>query len=321
LTLERTLGYPIPEPMMNLDPLAAAPALEVPNPRRRVALAVVHALRPRHWAKNVLVFIPLLAAHRAGDPAALLDAVLAFAAFSLVASAVYVVNDLADLASDRAHPRKRLRPFAAGVLSPALGVLMAAVLTAAAAALAARLEVGFQLALGGYAVVTSAYSFALKRQPILDVLVLAGLYTGRIFAGGFATGIPVSEWLANFSMFLFLSLALLKRASDMADTRAADARRGYRKEDADLLVTMGTSASYLSVLVLALYVSSHDVRRLYAEPRWLWALCPLVLFWTSRFWLLARRGEVNADPVLYALGDRTTWAVAALGAAAVWAGS
>jgi 4-hydroxybenzoate polyprenyltransferase len=214
-----------------------------------------------------------------------------------------------------------MRPFASGALSAKVGVALALGLVAGSALLAFRLPAGFRAVLLAYAVVTSAYSFALKRQPMLDVLLLAGLYTVRIFAGGFAAGIAVSEWLASFSMFLFFSLALLKRASEMVETRAADARRGYLREDTDLLFTMGTSSAYLSVLVLALYVSSHDVRRLYVEPRWLWALCPLLLYWISRVWLLARRGEVKKDPVLYALGDPTTWAVAVLGAAAVWAGS
>ncbi len=298
-----------------------APPVEVAGSRQPLHRAMVQAIRPHHWAKNVLVCIPVAAAHRASDPAALVATALAFAAFSVLASAVYVLNDLADLEVDRAHPRKRARPFASGALSRRSGVALAVGLLGVAAVLAAALPSAFQAAFLGYAVVTSAYSFALKRQPILDVLLLAGLYTLRIFAGGFAAGIPVSEWLASFSMFLFFSLALLKRASEMVETRSADVRRGYLREDADLLFTMGTSSGYLSVLVLALYISSHDVRKLYAEPRWLWALCPLLLFWLSRIWLLARRGEVRTDPVLYALGDRTTWIVALLGAGAVWAGS
>lgn len=306
--------------MQSVDPVGT-PAVELLKPRRAVGVSVVQALRPHHWAKNVLIFIPLFAAHRVGDPAAVADTVIAFAAFSLLASAVYIVNDLVDLRADRAHPRKRMRPFASGALSAKVGVALALGLVAGSALLAFRLPAGFRAVLLAYAVVTSAYSFALKRQPMLDVLLLAGLYTVRIFAGGFAAGIAVSEWLASFSMFLFFSLALLKRASEMVETRAADARRGYLREDTDLLFTMGTSSAYLSVLVLALYVSSHDVRRLYVEPRWLWALCPLLLYWISRVWLLARRGEVKKDPVLYALGDPTTWVVAVLGAAAVWAGS
>jgi 4-hydroxybenzoate polyprenyltransferase len=306
--------------MLPAEPVGA-PALELPKRRSPAAVAAIQAVRPHHWAKNVLVFIPLLAAHRGRDLAAVADAALAFLAFSLAASAVYVVNDLADLAADRAHPRKRARPFASGALSARAGLGLAAALAASSAALALALPPAFRGVLLAYAAVTSAYSFFLKRQPMLDVLVLAALYTARVFAGAFATGIPVSEWLASFTMFLFFSLALLKRASEMVETRAADARRGYRREDGDLLFTMGTSSSYLSVLVLALYVSSEHVRALYAHPRWLWALCPLLLYWTSRLWLLARRGEVRKDPVLYALADRVTWIVALLGAAAVWAGS
>lgn len=275
--------------------------------------AAIRALRLHQWAKNVLVFLPMIAAHRVGDPRALGASLLAFLAFGVVASAVYVVNDLADLEADRAHPRKRGRPFASGALPVGAAYLLVPLLVGGGAALAVALPVEFRVLLGGYVLVTFAYSFGLKRWPIADVVVLAALYTARIFAGAFATGIPVSEWLASFSMFLFLSLAFLKRASELASAAKDPEGRGYRLVDGEGVATMGISAGYLSVLVLALYVSSPEVRRLYAHPVWLWALCPLVLCWVSRLWLRARRGEVHDDPVLFALKDPVTYLVGALG--------
>lgn len=301
---------------MSLDPtIVESPADG--SDRTTVLPAALQALRPHQWAKNALVFVPLLGAHRLGDPPTLAAALLAFVAFDLVASAAYVVNDLVDVDADRAHPEKRLRPFASGALAPWHGGALVAALLAGGAALAARLPPSFALLLAGYFVATLAYSCWLKRQVALDVLLLAGLYTVRMFAGGFATGVPVSEWLASFSMFLFLSLAFVKRASELARSERALPGRGYRAEDREVVFTMGITAGYLSVLVLALYVSSNDVRRLYARPAWLWALCPLVLYWVSRLWVRARRGEVHHDPLIFALRDPATWAVGVLAAVAV----
>lgn len=301
---------------MNPDPSTLAPPAQ--SPARGGALpALVQALRPHQWAKNLLVFVPLLGAHRWRDPGALRAALLAFVAFDLVASASYVVNDLRDLEADRAHPEKRHRPFASGALGARSAVVLVSALLASAVALASRLPATFALLLAGYFVATLAYSFGLKRQVALDVLLLAGLYTVRMFAGGFATGVPVSEWLASFSMFLFLSLAFVKRASELGRAGGALPGRGYRPEDREVVFAMGIAAGYLSVLVLALYVSSQDVRRLYPRPAWLWTLCPLLLYWVSRLWVRARRGEVHHDPLVFALRDPVTWAVGALGALAV----
>jgi 4-hydroxybenzoate polyprenyltransferase len=232
---------------------------------------------------------------------------------------VYVVNDIADIEADRLHPRKRTRPFASGLLPASAGLLLVPALLFAAGAVARALPRPFAVLVGVYFVVTLAYSFGAKRLPLLDVFLLGGLYTSRIYAGAFATGIPVSEWLASFSMFLFVSLAFLKRASELAATDAPPAGRGYVPVDRESVFTMGTSAGYLSALVLALYVSSSDIRRLYANPAWLWALCPLVLYWVSHLWLRARRGEVDDDPLMFALGDRITWAVGVLGSLVVFA--
>jgi 4-hydroxybenzoate polyprenyltransferase len=305
-------------PRASVTPSAAA-AETLPLGNR--ALAALRALRPHQWAKNILVFLPVLAAHRLGDPDALAGSAVAFVAFGLVASAVYVLNDVADLQADRAHPRKRTRPFASGALPVAAAAALVPALLLAGGAAAWASAAPFRLLLAAYFLVTLAYSFAAKRWPLVDVFLLAGLYTARIYAGAFATGIPVSEWLASFSMFLFLSLAFLKRASELLATDSDVPARGYMAVDRDAVFSMGTAAGYLSVLVLALYVSSPDVRRLYARPQWLWALCPLVLYWVSRMWLRARRGEVDDDPVLFALKDPATYLVGVLGALALLAGT
>lgn len=284
----------------------------------RTVLAVVRALRLHQWTKNALVFLPVVAGHRLREPETLLHAGIAFLAFGLVASGVYVTNDLRDVEADRLHPHKRLRPFASGALSTGVGVALAPLLFAAAWAIALPLPLSFSLLVAGYLAAALAYSFGLKRQPIADVLVLAILYTIRIFAGAAATGIVVSEWLATFSMFLFLSLAFLKRSSELVSSGGALPGRGYQRADGELVFTMGIGSGYLSVLVLALYVSSPDVRSVYTHPHVLWALCPLLLYWISRLWLLVRRGEMHHDPLVFAMRDLPSYGVAAASAAVIF---
>lgn len=283
--------------------------------------AAVRALRVRHWVKNLLVFVPLGLAHRADEPRLVGDAILAFLAFGCVASAVYVLNDLVDVESDRRHPRKRHRPFAAGHLSVPAGALLAAGALGAGAALAAALPPAFGVLLAAYAATSFAYSLRLKKVVTLDVLVLAGLYTVRVYAGAAATAIPVSPWLASFSMFVFLSLALLKRASELVAAKEDLPGRGYRLVDRESVFALGAASGYLSVLVLALYVASEDVRLLYTHPERLWLLCPLLLYWVSRLWIEARRGNVPDDPVEHAVRDPASYVIAALGAAVVWLAS
>lgn len=312
------MKYHRPEPpAIPVDPALApaAPSARTLSP----PIAALRAARPHQWAKNVLVFLPVVGAHRVSDPGALLSAALAFVAFGLVASAVYVVNDVVDLEADRRHPTKRHRPFASGALPVKAALGIAPLLLLAGALVARTLSPAFAVLLAGYFAATLVYSLAAKRWPLVDVLLLGALYTSRVYAGGLATGIGVSEWLATFSMFLFVSLAFLKRASELLASEGAPPGRGYVLADRESVFTMGTTAAYLSVLVLALYVSSPEVRHLYPSPRWLWALCPLVLYWVSRMWLRARRGEVQEDPLLFALGDRVTWVVAGVGSAIVFA--
>lgn len=283
----------------------------------------LRALRLHQWLKNLLVFLPLLAAHRFLEPGAVLAALAAFAAFGLCASGVYLLNDLLDLPADRRHPRKRSRPFAAGELPLLHGLLVAPLLTLAAFLLAAAVSPAFVAVLGLYLALTLAYSFWLKRVAMLDVVLLAALYTIRIVAGAAAIGSPLSFWLLAFSMFLFLSLAMLKRYTELAAMlgagRSGALGRGYAVEDLPLIQSLGASSGYCAVLVLALYINSPESLVLYARPQVLWLICPLLLYWMSRVWVIAHRGGMNDDPVVFAVRDRVSQAVIALCAAAAFA--
>lgn len=289
---------------------------EFPHPGQRFR-ALLGALRVHQWVKNLLIFVPVLLDHRLLDPRAIFLATLAFVAFCMAASGGYVLNDMLDLAADRRHPRKRHRPFAAGVLSLSTGALLVPALFVAAMGLAAAtLSADFAWLLLLYIVLTGAYSFYLKRLPVVDVLLLAGLYTLRVLAGVEATAVRFSTWLLAFSMFLFLSLALLKRFAELSRGRTdADERvvgRGYIRADKEWLGSMGSASGYLSVLVLALYISSDEVVRLYNRPMLLWMVCPLLLFWVSRMWFLAHRGKIDEDPILETVRDRLSYVVGAL---------
>ena len=277
-------------------------------PRQGRPRALLRALRPHQWAKNVLIFVPLLAAHRIGDFAALRAVLLAFAAFCLCASSVYILNDLLDLESDRAHPRKSKRPFASGDAPVAAGLGLAPCLLAAATAIALTLPSQFLLVFATYYMLTLGYSIVLKGKLLIDTLTLAGLYTLRIVAGAAAAAVPLSFWLLLFSVFLFLSLAFVKRYAELDSLRRQGklraAGRNYHVEDLSILRSLGTAAGYLSVLVLALYINSPDVQMLYHHPKVIWLLCIAMLYWISRIWIVAERGWLHDDPVVYALKDR-----------------
>ena len=290
-----------------------------PAPRFRTAL---RALRPYQWIKNALLFVPFVLAHELEDPGRGLGVALAFVAFCCVASATYLWNDLLDIEADRLHPRKSQRPFAAGTLSIPFGAALSFGL----------LAVGFGVSgsatppaatgmLALYLVTTTSYSFYFKEQLFLDVLVLAGLYTLRVLAGGVAADVPVSPWLLAFSLFFFLSLAFVKRYAELLGAQASDQerleRRGYEVGDIGLVETMGTTSGYLSVLVLALYVNGAGATGLYQDTTALWAVCPIMLFWITRIWFLARRGTLRDDPVLFAATDPVSYLS---GAALVLAG-
>lgn len=274
------------------------------------AQALVKAARPHQWVKNLLVVLPLLAAQLLGDPQAVLSTALAFIAFSLTASSVYVLNDLADVSSDRVHPSKRRRPFAAGDLDLRTGWLVWPLLLVAAFTLSvATLPGYFTLALAGYLVLTVCYTVDLKRRLVVDALALALLYTIRVIAGAAATGAVLSFWLLTFSLFFFLSLAFLKRVSELSQARRLSAEvrgRGYVSEDLELLSSFGVTAGYAATVVLALYVNDERTAVLYDTPEILWATVPLILFWVSKAWLVAHRGNMHEDPILYAVRDRVS---------------
>lgn len=270
----------------------------------------IKAMRLHQWVKNALVFLPALLAHRIADPAVLLPAVLAFVAFGCLASSVYLTNDLFDLAADRQHPRKRRRPFAAGLLSVRAGIFASLALLLCALLLTALVNWSFGLVLAAYYLLTWAYSLRLKRIALLDVMTLAGLYTIRIIAGSAATHIELSFWLLAFSVFLFLSLGFVKRYAELYDARKAGKLgghgRGYGADDLGLIMNLGTASGYSAVVVIALYINSVDSIALYHHHKTMWLICPLMLFWISRVWMLTTRGHMHDDPVVFALRDRVS---------------
>lgn len=277
--------------------------------------AWIKAIRMHQWLKNLLVFVPLLASHRFVDVVAVGDSVVAFLAFGLCASGVYVLNDLLDLSSDRRHPRKRRRPFAAGTLPLVQGLIAAPVLTLAGFGLAWAAGPLFALVLATYYLMTLAYSLYLKRVVMVDVVTLAGLYTIRIIGGAAAIQSGLSFWLLAFSMFIFLSLAMLKRYTELATLLANGhdkaSGRGYQVDDLPLIQSLGASSGYCAVLVFALYINSPESLELYSHPQVLWLICPMLLYWISRAWVKAHRGGMDDDPVVFAVTDRVSQAVIA----------
>ncbi len=288
---------------------------ELGEPKKTLRSAV-RALRPHQWAKNVLIFLPLLASHIYFDMSLWLSDIVAFVAFSLCASSVYVLNDLLDLESDRRHPRKRRRPFAAGDLSIQAGLAMAVGLIVAAFGLASLDGTPFLVVLGIYFLLTLSYSFSLKAIVLVDTIVLAGLYTMRVIAGYAATDIVPTFWLLAFALFLFFGLAMLKRFSELIEVRKRSddgpPGRGYRADDLDVVGVFGAVTGGLAVLILALYINTADVAKLYGHPQVLWGIVPVLLYWISKIWLIAHRGEMHEDPVVYALTDRESLGVFAV---------
>jgi 4-hydroxybenzoate polyprenyltransferase len=294
------------------------PATRVFSGGKNTALLFAQALRVYQWPKNILIFVPLILSHRVGQVGLIAKAVIATAAFCFCASALYLVNDLLDLAADRAHPRKSARPFASGRLPLWIGALAAPCLLAVAFLLVSFLPQEFLIILALYAALSAAYSFIFKETPLLDVCLLGGLYVIRIFAGGAAMEIHISSWTLGYSMFLFLSLALVKRYVELlmlnSNKQSAARGRGYLVADSPILAAFGAGAGCVAALLLALYVESNEVQLLYRHPQRLWLLCGIHVYWISRVWLLANRGEMHHDPVLFALKDRTTYLLGAVAA-------
>ena len=271
--------------------------------------AAFRALRPHQWLKNLLVFIPMMLAHNFTG-SAFLAALLAFAAFSLVASSVYVLNDLVDLSADRAHPRKRLRPFASGALPLSTGLWLAPGLLAAGIIVGAIVGSLFLGILLFYYLCTLAYSLGLKRITVIDICMLAGLYTLRVVAGAAATMTVPSVWLLGFSIFFFLALAAVKRQAELVDlvARGDDKAegRGYLPEDLPLITMMALASGYVSVLVAGLYLTSDSVAILYSFPSALWGICAVLVYWVSRIVMLTHRRRMHDDPIVFAVTDKVS---------------
>lgn len=292
---------------------AVNPSINHIAPPEGKARAMLRALRPHQWSKNLLLFLPIIAAH---DVSALLPVLLGFFAFCLTASAVYIINDLLDLTADRAHPRKSKRPFASGRLDAATGLGMACSLLIGALTLGALTgRPAFLLVMCLYFSATFAYSLWLKRKLIVDVLMLAGLYTIRIVAGGTAAVINLSPWMLGFSMFLFLALAAVKRQAELTDlihTKRSGPGRAYEPDDLPILRGIALTAAQAAVLILALYISSDDVQTLYAFPSLLWLVCPLLLYWMLRMVMKTHRGKMTDDPIVFAATDPVSLLTVAL---------
>ena len=278
----------------------------------------LRAVRIQQWLKNLLLFIPIVTAHEMLNWEALAATALAFVCFGACASATYIINDLLDLDADRHHHKKRNRPFAAGAIDLKAGLTAVVVLLSTGLGLSWVLPTNFQLALVAYLAITLLYSLRLKRVASLDVIVLAGLYTLRIIAGAFAASINLSFWLLAFSMFIFLSLAIVKRVAELVEIRKEEQAKGkvlgtlhgrdYATDDSVVLQSLGAASGYLSVLVLALYIHSPEVTELYRTPELLWLIAPLMLLWVTRLWVVTARGYMDEDPIFFAVTDPETWA-------------
>jgi 4-hydroxybenzoate polyprenyltransferase len=272
----------------------------------------LQALRPHQWVKNLLVFVPLILAHQLTHMDSLLRAGLAFLATCIAGSGAYLLNDLLDLGADRLHAAKRGRPFASGGLPLEMGLLLGSALMAAGLTIAWLARPAAAGTLCAYLAASLLYSIWLKKLPVVDVVLLAGLYCLRLLIGGEASAIPLSPWTVAFSMFLFLSLALMKRYSELHGLKTrqgeeAAERRGYAVADMQSVSSLGTASGMTAVLVIALYVNAAEVRTLYGHPNVLWLVCVIVLLWIARLWLIAGRGELGEDPVLFAIRD--PWSV------------
>jgi 4-hydroxybenzoate polyprenyltransferase len=283
---------------------------------------LVKLMRPHQWVKNLLLFVPLILAHQFLNFGSWALVSLGFAAFCLSASAVYVLNDLLDLQADRQHPNKRRRPLASGAISIPTGMVLFVGLFLGGFTLALIHSWQFAGVLALYLVVTTAYSFYLKKKPIMDVFVLAGLYTLRILAGGIAAGVLVTGWLMAFSIFFFISLALVKRYSELARLASENHdqmdHRGYLIEDLGMIQSVGPASGYMAVLTMCLYINAHDVLKLYSDPQLLWVICLVLFYWITRIWFLARRRKLHEDPVVFAATDPVSYFSGAIILAALW---
>lgn len=276
---------------------------------------VIRLLRPHQWVKNILLLAPLALAHHLSDLNALQTALVAILSFSLVASAIYIVNDVADVQSDRVHPTKQHRPLAAGRLSLNHAMMLVPMLLAVSAWISLSwLPFEFSMWLLVYLLLTTAYSFGLKRLMIVDVLILSLLYTLRLMAGGAAVGVEVSPWLLMLSLFVFTSLAFVKRYTELLDAehRSVDVARGrgYVVSDLQMIRSLGPAIGFIGILVFVQYINSDDVTKLYTHPLALWLAVPLLMYWLARIWFIANRRQMHDDPIVFAVRDAVSYAVA-----------
>jgi len=276
-------------------------------------MLLIKTMRVHQWVKNLLLFVPFLLAYNEFDLSRLWELILAFFTFSFCASANYIFNDISDLESDRRHPTKRNRPLAAGKISVLHALYLSVLLLVSSFAMAWFLPHEFQIILAAYLSITLAYSYVLKSLVLVDVMVLGFLYTIRILAGIYAAQVSVSYWILVFSMFLFVSLAMLKRFAELYNLQSRNetqvSGRGYFTGDLHLVSSLGSAAGYISTLILLLY--SHDPISVakYSHPEWLWMAFPALLYWVSYMWLIAHRGRMDEDPVLFAIRDKKSYAV------------
>ena len=270
-------------------------------------------IRVYQWVKNLLIFVPLLLSHTFLNSDLVIDSIIAFIAFSLCASSVYVINDICDVESDKKHPVKKFRPLAAGLIPISTARIIAVILFSIALVIALNLNQHFVWVFCAYFMLTLAYSFGLKAIALIDVLILGGLYTFRLIAGVVAINVDFSYWLIVFSFFVFMSLAMIKRFTELKNMQSRNetvmTHRGYEVSDTGLLLIMGVVSSYIAVLVVALYIHDPLVITKYSSPIWLWLVIPAMTYWLSRIWMIANRGNLTEDPVLFALKDRVSYAV------------
>lgn len=289
--------------------------IEYAFPSRSVSmiLTIAKVLRLHQWIKNILIFLPLFAAQKFTDVTSVKQCFISFFLFGLTASSVYILNDISDIEDDRHHKYKRNRPFAAGDANLISGwIAWPCILIVAFSLSLIYFSWFFLIVLASYFIITLAYSFLLKKIAMLDVITLASLYTLRIIAGGASIDIDVTFWLLAFSIFVFLSLAFIKRYSEIMDSHILSPKkpirgRGYNPQDLQLVSTMGITSGYLSILILALYIQDPQTIRLYSSPQFVWLACPILLYWITYLWLLAHRGLMHQDPLLFAIQDKVSW--------------
>jgi 4-hydroxybenzoate polyprenyltransferase len=274
-------------------------------------------MRPQHWIKNFLVFLPGILGHQIFVPKVFVSSTFSFLSFCSIASAGYIINDLIDLPHDMTHPDKKNRPLPSGAISTQMAICLALLLSSLSLAIGLQISRSFLLLPIIYLLCTTVYSISFKRLVLLDGIILAILFSTRIFAGSVSTDIPISNWLMSFSLFFFMSLAILKRFLELENLKMNSRKkqasgRDYYVHDAQMLSILGVTSGLISILVMCLYINSPTTAKLYAKPDYLWFLCILIFYWIGRIWILAARNQVDEDPIRFVIKDRATYIVAVI---------